>query len=318
MSGMWRRLAALVVALSPALVAVPLVASWRDRLPAELATHWSAGATPDDLTARDGFLDGWVVFAVAAGALGVLVTLLAPPRGSRIAVTVTGVVMGLLAALGLMIALPNLDLSDPEAAQIGWEAALPLPLMVGAAGVAWLVHGRPSEPARPADSPPPPDLPRLTADEPAYYNRAVFQWWLAATVLALLGSLGVLIWVLLTPWLGAELVLLGIAIASFGRIRVRVSEEHDLTLSSGFVAHRIPIAELTGARPRERVEPFSEFGGWGLRYRPGAVGLVERAGPGVEVSRTRDRRVVITTDEPQRLAAVINTLADQRSSLAAG
>ena len=53
---MWRRLAALAVAIAPGVVAVPLVASWRGRLPASLATHWKIGAAPDEFTGRDGFL----------------------------------------------------------------------------------------------------------------------------------------------------------------------------------------------------------------------------------------------------------------------
>lgn len=308
---MWRRLAALAVAIAPGVVAVPLVASWRGRLPANLATHWKIGAAPDEFTGRDGFLDGWVTFSLTAAALGVLATLLLR-RGSRIAVTITGAAMGLLASLGLLIGLANLDRVDPETARLGWEAALPLPLMVGTAGLAWLIHGRAVEPVLVADEPPPSDLPRLPRGEPARYDRTEVQWWFAAGIFTALGALGAVIWAFVSPWLGAELVLLGLALGLFARSRVRVSEEHGLTLSGGFINHRIPIAEITGARPRARVEPFHEFGGWGLRYLPGTVALVQRSGPGVEVGRTGDRRVVVTAADPERLAAVVNTLADQR------
>ncbi len=308
---MW---AALLVACAPVLVVVPIVLSWRDRLPTRLATHWSVGTRPDGFSGRDAFLDGWAVATLVVVAIGVALVLLLR-RGRRTAVTLLAAVAAFLASLGLMVALPNLDLSDPQQAEIGWVAALPLALMVLFAGLAWWIHGRADGPVRPATSPPAPELPRLAEGEEPRYDETGVLWWLAAMMFGIFAALGVALWVLLSPWLGIELIVLGLGMAWLARVRVRMPVDDDLALSSGPVTHRIPVAELTGARVLANIDPFGEYGGWGLRYVPGTVAMVFRRGPGVEISRTDDRRVVITSSDPERLAATVNTLADRRFPL---
>src|SRR5690606_17518648 len=99
--------AALLVACAPVLVVVPIVLSWRDRLPTRLATHWSVGTRPDGFSGRDAFLDGWAVATLVVVAIGVALVLLLR-RGRRTAVTLLAAVAAFLASLGLMVALPNL------------------------------------------------------------------------------------------------------------------------------------------------------------------------------------------------------------------
>jgi hypothetical protein len=135
---------------------------------------------------------------------------------------------------------------------------------------------------------------------------------MAGIVFVLLAGLGVVVSIVLTPWLGVELIIVGFLLATTARTRIRASAEDDLTLSGGPLNLRVPIAEVTGASVRPDVDPFGEFGGWSLRYRPRAVGLVMKKGPGVDIGRTDNRRAVITCSDPDRLAAVINTLADER------
>ena len=184
---MKRLWAAVIVAVVPAAVALVLVLSWRERLPARLAIHWTVGDRPDGFTGRDTFIDGWAVASVAAVSIAVAVTLMIS-RGRRVAVMVTGAVSGFLASLGLLVSLPNLDLADPEQAQIGWQAALPVPLMVGTAGLAWWVHGRPSEAAHLTTRPPAAELPRLTPGEPARYAETTTNWLFAVGMFGLFAN----------------------------------------------------------------------------------------------------------------------------------
>lgn len=306
-----RTSAALMVAAAPVLVAVPLVLSWRDRLPDRLATHWSTGAAPDTFTGRDGFLDGWAVASLVAVGLGVLLVL-AVPRWRRTVVAILGCVAGFLAALGLLVAMPNLDLADPATARIGWEAALPLAVMVGFAALAWWVYGRRDGPVVPAESAPPPHLPRLEAGEPAEYDETQTIWGAVALAFALLGGPAVVLAVVVSPWVGLELLVLAVVLAAvMARPRVRADAERGLVLSSGPFGSLVPIAEVTGAQVVP-VDPFNEYGGWGLRYWPKTVALLTRKGQGVDVGRTGRRRVVVTCTDPDRLARVVNSLADQR------
>jgi hypothetical protein len=305
-----RRWAAVLVGVAPAAVVLVLVLSWRERLPAQLATHWTLGDRPDGFTARDEFIDGWAVATVAAVSIAAVVTL-SIRRGRRVGAMVTGAVSAFMASLGLLVSLPNLDLADPQEAEIGWAAMLPIPLMVGFAGLAWWVHGRPNEPARSATRPPAAELPRLAPGEPASYTETMTNWVFVAAMLALFIVIGVVESARDSPWLGLEFVVLGLGLAWFGRTTVRAVDT-GLTLSSGPIRHRISIDELVGARVLDRVRPVSEFGGWGLRYTRRTIALVPRSGPAVEAARTERRRVVITCRDPSRLAAVLNTLADRR------
>lgn len=307
----WRRWAAVAVAAAPAAVALVLVLGWRERLPAQLAIHWTVSDRPDQFVGREAFIDGWAVATVAGVAISAAATL-SIPRGRQIAAMVTGVVSGFLASLGLIVTLPNLDLADPQQAQTGWQAALPIPLMVGFAGLAWWLHGRPAEPVRPATQPPAIDLPRLAPGEPAQYAETTTNWGFAAGVFALLTALGIALSILFTPWFGLEFVVVGMVLAWFARTKVVADEDAELVLSSGPVRYRVPIEELTGARVLDEVRPFAEFGGWGLRYTRRTIAVVQRRGPAVEAMRTDRRRVVIISDDPHRLAAVLNSLADRR------
>jgi hypothetical protein len=300
----------MLVAVAPAAVVLVLVLSWRERLPAQLATHWTVGDRPDGFSGRDAFIDGWAVATVAAVSIGAAVTL-AFPRGRQVAAMVTGAVSGFLVSLGLLVTLPNLDLADPQQAEVSWHAAVPIPLMIGLAGLAWWIHGRPDEPASPATRPPAANLPRLAPGDPARYDEWATNWGFAAGVLGLLTVLGIVVSILVTPRLGVEFVALGLGLAWFARSSVRTGDG-ELTLSSGPIRHRVPIDELVGSRVLDEVRPFSEFGGWGLRYARRTIALVQRRGPAVETARTERRRVVITCRDPCRLAAVLNTLADHR------
>jgi hypothetical protein len=71
----------------------------------------------------------------------------------------------------------------------------------------------------------------------------------------------------------------------------------------------IPLDEVLGAE-QVTVSPFHEFGGWGYRVgRGGRVGVVLRAGVGLQVARTGGRSFVVTVDDAATGAALLNTLA---------
>jgi hypothetical protein len=54
------------------------------------------------------------------------------------------------------------------------------------------------------------------------------------------------------------------------------------------------------------VNPLAEFGGWGWRWgADGRVGVVLRAGEGIQVTRTNGKRFVVTVDDAQTGASVL-------------
>jgi hypothetical protein len=71
----------------------------------------------------------------------------------------------------------------------------------------------------------------------------------------------------------------------------------------------VPLDEVVRAEVVE-VSPVAEFGGWGYRVgRAGRVGIVLRSGQALQVERTGGRSLVVTVDDADTAAALLNTLA---------
>ena len=72
---------------------------------------------------------------------------------------------------------------------------------------------------------------------------------------------------------------------------------------------QVPLDEIIEAEV-VTVRPIAEFGGWGLRIgAAGRAGVVLRSGPALQVTRTSGRAFVVTVDDAQTGAALLNTLA---------
>lgn len=72
------------------------------------------------------------------------------------------------------------------------------------------------------------------------------------------------------------------------------------------------IEEITGASVRE-VNPFEDFGGWGLRVKGrGNYAVATTKGPAVFVTFANGQRLTITTEHADRVAGTLNSLASQR------
>lgn len=72
---------------------------------------------------------------------------------------------------------------------------------------------------------------------------------------------------------------------------------------------QVPLSEILGAEV-VTVRRIAEFGGWGLRTgATGRTGVILRSGPALQVTRTGGRTFVVTVDDAQTGAAILNTLA---------
>jgi hypothetical protein len=68
----------------------------------------------------------------------------------------------------------------------------------------------------------------------------------------------------------------------------------------------VPMAEITRAEV-EDISPMS-YGGWGYRIRPGVRAVVVRGGPSLRLVRTDKADLVLTVDDPQTGAGLVNSL----------
>lgn len=285
--------------------------AYRSELPNRLASHFDGSGVPDGSMSP-------TQFAVVTGALmllGLVVCIGVPVTRRELPEAVAPVSLftgAFIAALGAAI------LATTVLEQRGlnrWEDAelRPLTLVVVTAGAlgfgalaGWLgshlPHSQPSEEgeAVPAMA--------LASGEHAVWATTVLARWLLLLGLAAL-VLSAVVAVFTVPWLGAILLFSAVAMLSLARIRVR-ADKAGLLVRYGFMGWprtRVPIDRIQRASAID-VRPM-QWGGWGYRgsltlMRRAAVVL--RAGPGIRLDLTGGKVFVVTVDDPQTPAALLN------------
>ncbi|GAA2746868.1 hypothetical protein GCM10009868_34000 [Terrabacter aerolatus] len=120
-----------------------------------------------------------------------------------------------------------------------------------------------------------------------------------------------LVWVALAglPWVWLLALALGALLAVTLSARVVVDSAGLRVSSAGFTWSRVPLERVTSATTCT-VSPLREFGGWGWRLAmDGRRGYITRAGEALVVHRVGEPDVVVTVDDADEAAAVLNTLA---------
>lgn len=312
-----RRTASVAVLIGLAIVAggTLLAYSWRDELPAPVASHWGADGTVNGLSTLDG------VVGVMLGVGGVLVLFFGAvtlwlgqasfTRRIGAAATIWSALFLSILTVGTLAV--QRGLSDArDVGGIGGVLALAIVSSVAAAVVVGIVvPGDPREPTRqPIDA----RAPRATvsAEEHAVWIGRVES---RAAVLVGLAAAGLVVALMVWTGLWALLlvaVLLFALVATMSVAVVRV-DSTGVTVRSplGVPRMMVPLDEVVRADVRD-VLPFREFGGWGWRVgRGGRVGVVLRAGESLLLERTGGRSVVVTVDGAAAAAGLINSLADR-------
>ncbi len=120
----------------------------------------------------------------------------------------------------------------------------------------------------------------------------------------LTGAPEAVVWVL--AFLTVVLVILAATTVAF---HVRVDDDGLRAWSVlGIPRFHVPVAEVASAAKVD-VNPMGEFGGWGLRWSVDRrFGVVLRAGAAIEVTRTNGRRFVVTVDDAETGAALLEAL----------
>lgn len=304
----------LVLPLVILAVGAGVAASWRDELPARVATHWGSDG-PDGFSSLSTLLVGTVAgCAVLVAAFWAFAFWAGRVRNLRqLAVGLNVGVATLVAALTVGTLAPQRGLTDgSEVGGVGLAitvavfGALALGLLVALA----LPRDEPSpETDRPRD-----DVPRipLTADERAVWVRRtssstgmVITLLAAVLVAAAVTTAGT--WGLLA--VPVALVLLSLAMFSW----VVTVDVTGLTVRStlGVPRKHLPVDEIVDATVDD-VVPLRDFGGYGWRTSTdGRTGVVIRGGETLEVRSTGGRRFVVTVDDAATAAALLNAFADR-------
>ncbi|MEV5726313.1 DUF1648 domain-containing protein [Streptomyces pharetrae] len=280
-----------------------------DRLPARVATHFSADGGADDFMSRAVAL--WFGGGLLAG-LGLLFTVLTVVSRNGAGARLTAAVgAGTAVTLGyplIVTVLVNTDVQNPAEVRLPmWHLAVLL--LAGAAVgtvVWWLVGAGP----RPVPASSAPSLP-LADGEAAAWSRTVTSRVLlsVAGALALGGVSGL---VTGSVWAGVLPLVLALSCVVFASVRVTV-DRRGLTVASAVLPGprmTVPLARIVGA-DSVRVDAVGDFGGWGYRIRPNRRGLVLRSGEALAVRTAVGRDYVVTVDDSTTGAALLNGLVDR-------
>jgi len=306
----------LTLVVPVALAAVPLVVAgaWAADLPNPVAVHFTADG-PDGFSSLAAAV--WPTAAISALlSVGFWALAFFWGRTAQVRRVAAASAVGLSAFLSALVVgtlAAQRGLSDAADVE-GVGAAFAWASVIGIAAAALAAWAVPADTHQPATEPVPSaaEVLDLGPAEAATWvthaeSRAALVVGSAVVVLQLALALLLDLPVLLIP-----AVVVAVLVLSSTWFTVTV-DHRGLTVRSALGRPRfvVPIDEVEQAHVVV-VSPLAEFGGWGYRVgRGGRVGVVLRAGEGLQVERSGGRSFVVTVDDAATGAALLNTLASR-------
>ena len=310
-----------------AAVGIAIMLSWSAELPDPVAIHWNASGEPDGFGSLTGL--ALMIGGIAAG-FGAIVTLATLFQSAGVYTrTLLGssVWLSTLITVGVVGSV-HMQRGLADARDVGDGAGIGLWLAGGAVGglllavPAALLAPRATlvahdEAATPALG--------LAKQERAVWSRSAAPQSLLFAALfggifVMLGVVTVTLAVSGEPYWSTLLiavVLLPVAVgSSFWRVRVS-SAGFTVRSLLGLPRFAVPNDQIESARVTQ-VSPLGDFGGWGVRWGSnGRIGVVVRSGEALEVSRKRGRTIVVTVEDAESAAALINGFRERTAAVGA-
>lgn len=304
---------ALGVVLPAALVVLALLplVLFEARMPDPLASHWGPRGNPNGAMSQSRLLFFVAVFA--CGAALVMCLSVFRRHAGRGEVTglmaVGGFTGGLVAALSWATTKANLDaLSWQQAGHLDiGQIMVPVGMAIALAALA-ARFSRALETASPVDAGNLPSAGLAPGARAMWIGTARSAW--GAPLAIILLAIGVITHQWMRP-LGFIHFVIGLALLVFTSIRVTV-DRNGVRIAYGLLhwpVQRIALAEIRQGSMLQ-VKPL-EWGGWGYR---GSLKLMRRAaivlrsGQGMRLELEGDRTLVITVDDAEQGAGVLNDL----------
>ena len=318
----WTRRALLGAAIPAAVAALGLATylAYRSELPERVATHYGIAGRPDGSMTTEQFLIAvGVLMLIGWGACAFIA--LTRRRFQPMVAPTLSFVGAFLVALGSGIlattAIGQRGLDSWQDASLSPWALIPWlagSLIVGSAA-AKIASSLPHLADTGGDTAPP--AMDLAPGERAFWTSTMSAGWpllLGAAVLVV----GVILAQLMEPsirlWISIALLLPGIAVITFSRIRV-TADQSGLTVRYGFLGWprtSVPLRRIATARAID-VHP-TEWGGWGYRGNltlMNRAAVVLRAGPGIRLDLLDGKVFVVTIDDPDIPARLLNAEASR-------
>lgn len=320
MSSSRRRWLALAVVPSLLVVATAAaVVAMRPHLPDPVAVHFGPDGRADGFRSTgDLVLMAVGIQAVTAAVMSAIVASAGRhPIGGRALLGLPAAVVGFVGGVAVGSVLGQRGLETATTATLaGW--VLPAAFVVaGTAGaVAALVGPRPAVVA-PAVGGAPAHAPRTDLGGGAGVWRGTTR---SSPALAMLAAL-VLVPGLAATWAGGGATGLVLPLLLLPLLAVAASARFSVVIGPtgvrvrgvmGWPRTHVPLDVVSGASV-EDVRPMA-YGGWGWRLRQGRTAVITSAGPGLVVTRSDGMALVVTLDDAEEAAGVVNGLVDRREA----
>lgn len=301
--------------------AAALQIAWLSELPDPAATHWPLTGGPD----ASGSASVFPISTVAAGLLMpvlLLATLPSVRRGgagfaTRLLGSASLGLAGLMAVIATWSVAVQRGLEDAASAPgIGVGLLVALAALVVLTVLGWLVQPAAQSGRAEAGDGSAAPIAVAAQERVAWLGHASTSRWLWLLPLAPLGILVALvvggeasaaaIWIVV-----GVTVITVVAMLASTAFSILV-DGRGLTVRStlGWPRLSVPVHEISSATVIE-VSPIADFGGWGLRRRPGATGVVTRAGEALEITRDGGGSLVVTVDDAATAAGLLIGLRDR-------
>jgi hypothetical protein len=287
-------------------IVLPMALYWGD-LPDPMAVHWSLSGTPDGSLPPMVLLVGMAGVYAAAWWSVLQMVMRSPAEAASFSAGLYAI-GGLLAGIQWFAVLASRKAETWQAAEsVGW---FELVIVLGDAAVlgvvGWLLAGgRRARSDRPVVEPTRLDVEH--ADQVVWSSRARNRI-LVLCGLALIVS-GFTVW----GWPTAVLALIGLVVLTFAEVRLTVGSRSAVIGLGwfGFPSWTVSMEDVT-AGSTEHVLPLA-YGGWGYRIRPGVRAIIVRRGEAVRLDRAAKPDLIVTVDDAETGAALVNTVVGASS-----
>lgn len=297
--------------------------SWASTLPADLVTHWGPSGEPNGWMSPLAFALFSLGFTLGMIALFVVLTVQAYRSGAGRGTIVSASTLGALLGVGLTVAMAMTTYAqrvgvELQTATLSWTWSIIAALYVIAVAVL-TARIRPLPP-KAAESVVPVDPIALEPGERAsWFARAGMTTGAVIAILVL--GVGLLVFVsvmsfaagalVFWPLLITVLVLLVLVTTLTWRVRVDADGLRVRALL-GLPKFQYALEDITAVRVVE-VRALRDFGGWGIRSgRTGAFGVVTRSGRALEIDRATGGRFLVTVDDAETGARLLEALLRER------
>jgi hypothetical protein len=233
-----------------------------------------------------------------------------PSDGRRLLAATAGGTAALIAVLTYGTVLTQAGLSDPYKAVISARVIVAaVVLVVVAVSALWRLNPLPTRVRAPgatlsADAH---TIDAAPGERLAWVGRSAPAGWLMGILGVIVAAATAVSWVSGGGWTAVIPVAAGALAVVMLSARVVINDNGIRVASAGIPWLRVPLDEVRGASGSS-INPFVDFGGFGMRYGRSKRGFVTRKGEALLLEQADGTKTYVSINHADQAAAVVNTL----------